>query len=47
VYVFDCSAAGLIVEWFNKFAEQRAKEQEVLSLFSFIVSYLPYSLFVL
>jgi ABC-type Na+ transport system ATPase subunit NatA len=30
IYVFDCSAAGLIVSWFNKFAEQREKEAEVI-----------------
>ncbi|KAF2073039.1 hypothetical protein CYY_005655 [Polysphondylium violaceum] len=28
IYVFDCSAAGLIVNWFNQFAEQRDKELE-------------------
>ncbi len=27
IYVFDCSGAGLIVHWFNQFAEQRAKEK--------------------
>jgi regulator-associated protein of mTOR len=28
IYVFDCSAAGLIIQWFNHFAEQRVKERE-------------------
>jgi regulator-associated protein of mTOR len=28
IFVFDCSAAGLIVKWFNRFAEQRQQEQE-------------------
>ncbi|EFA82813.1 WD40 repeat-containing protein [Heterostelium album PN500] len=28
IYVFDCSAAGLIVNWFNQFAEQRDKDME-------------------
>ncbi|EGC38984.1 hypothetical protein DICPUDRAFT_148338 [Dictyostelium purpureum] len=28
IYVFDCSAAGLIINWFNQFAEQRDKELE-------------------
>eukprot|EP01114_Cavostelium_apophysatum_P011005 TRINITY_DN2516_c0_g1_i5.p1 TRINITY_DN2516_c0_g1~~TRINITY_DN2516_c0_g1_i5.p1 ORF type:complete len:1063 (+),score=306.58 TRINITY_DN2516_c0_g1_i5:92-3280(+) len=28
IYVFDCSAAGLIVHWFTQFAEQREKEYE-------------------
>jgi regulatory associated protein of mTOR len=27
IYVFDSSAAGLIVNWFNKFLEQREKER--------------------
>ena len=29
IYVFDCSASGLIVSWFLQFAEQREKEYEV------------------
>ncbi len=28
IYVFDCSAAGLIIQWFNHFAEQRVKERD-------------------
>lgn len=24
IYVFDCSAAGVVVKWFRKFAAQRA-----------------------
>eukprot|EP01117_Protostelium_nocturnum_P006486 TRINITY_DN2337_c0_g1_i2.p1 TRINITY_DN2337_c0_g1~~TRINITY_DN2337_c0_g1_i2.p1 ORF type:complete len:1347 (+),score=433.49 TRINITY_DN2337_c0_g1_i2:163-4203(+) len=28
IYVFDCSAAGTIVNWFIQFAEQREKENE-------------------
>ena len=35
IYVFDCSSAGLIVNWFLKFAEQREREQEVSCLISF------------
>lgn len=29
IYVFDSSAAGLIVKWFNKFIDQRQGEYEV------------------
>lgn len=29
IYVFDCSAAGLVLHWFNKFSEQREAEAEV------------------
>ncbi len=29
IYVFDCSSAGTILNWFNQFAEQREKEIEV------------------
>lgn len=28
IVVFDCSCAGLVVQWFNKFAEQREQEVE-------------------
>lgn len=28
IFVFDCSAAGLILHWFNKFADQREQEYE-------------------
>jgi len=27
IFVFDCSAAGMIVHWFNKFSEQRDQEE--------------------
>mmetsp|Transcript_24423 Transcript_24423/g.33532 ORF Transcript_24423/g.33532 Transcript_24423/m.33532 type:complete len:1323 (+) Transcript_24423:115-4083(+) len=27
IYVFDCSAAGLILQWYTHFAEQRQREQ--------------------
>eukprot|EP01119_Soliformovum_irregulare_P010419 TRINITY_DN2556_c3_g1_i2.p1 TRINITY_DN2556_c3_g1~~TRINITY_DN2556_c3_g1_i2.p1 ORF type:complete len:316 (-),score=59.46 TRINITY_DN2556_c3_g1_i2:120-1067(-) len=30
IYVFDCSASGMVVNWFLQFAEQRAKEHERL-----------------
>lgn len=33
IFVFDCSAAGLIVHWFNKFSEQRDVEAEVLLVY--------------
>jgi len=28
IYVFDCSAAGLIIQWFNHFVEQHLKEKD-------------------
>uniref|UniRef100_A0A6B2KWT6 Raptor N-terminal CASPase-like domain-containing protein n=1 Tax=Arcella intermedia TaxID=1963864 RepID=A0A6B2KWT6_9EUKA len=28
IYVFDCSGAGLIIQWFHKFTEQREQEIE-------------------
>jgi regulatory associated protein of mTOR len=28
IYVFDCSAAGLILQWYTNFTEQRNREQE-------------------
>lgn len=28
IYVFDCNCAGLIIKWFNKFADQRQMERE-------------------
>ncbi|KAL6040813.1 regulatory-associated protein of TOR 1 [Balamuthia mandrillaris] len=28
IYIFDCSSAGLILQWFNQFAEQREHEQQ-------------------
>lgn len=28
IYVFDCSSAGLIVQWFHEFANQRIKDQK-------------------
>eukprot|EP00011_Vannellida_sp_DIVA3-517-6-12_P013161 CAMPEP_0114607422 /NCGR_PEP_ID=MMETSP0168-20121206/2061_1 /TAXON_ID=95228 ORGANISM="Vannella sp., Strain DIVA3 517/6/12" /NCGR_SAMPLE_ID=MMETSP0168 /ASSEMBLY_ACC=CAM_ASM_000044 /LENGTH=1255 /DNA_ID=CAMNT_0001818301 /DNA_START=266 /DNA_END=4034 /DNA_ORIENTATION=+ len=31
IYVFDCSAAGLVVKWFLEFAKQREQEHERLS----------------
>lgn len=27
IFVFDCSAAGMIIHWFNKFSEQREQEE--------------------
>jgi regulator-associated protein of mTOR len=32
IFVFDCSAAGLVLHWFNKFSEQREAEAEVHSM---------------
>ena len=28
IYVFDCSAAGLVLQWYTHFAEQRVREAE-------------------
>lgn len=36
--MFDCSAAGLVVHWFNKFSEQRDAEAEVSAYFEFLLS---------
>jgi regulator-associated protein of mTOR len=36
IVVFDCSCAGLVIQWFNKFAEQREQEIEVFSFFRFM-----------
>lgn len=33
IYVFDCPAAGLVVQWFLKFHEQRVSDLEVREKF--------------
>lgn len=43
IFVFDCSAAGMIVHWFNKFSEQR--DQEELVHITHLLQFASYSYF--